>query len=193
MGKLLADFPEARWVQHDAIGRDNVRIGTEKAFGRPLNVVYDFTRADVILSLDADFLCQGPGHVRYSKDFARRRKVRVQGRDGGQAAQMNRLYVVESMPSNTGAVADHRLALPAGLIESFARALAAELKVAGAPAPGELYDDAKAWLKPLAADLQAKGARRCSRWRSPAAHPCMPSRTRSTLSSAVSAPAGPSC
>ena len=42
-----------------------------------MNVVYDFTKADVVVSLDADFLCAGPGQVRYSKDFATRRKVRV--------------------------------------------------------------------------------------------------------------------
>jgi len=151
--KLLADFPEARWVQHDPINRDNVRLGTEKAFGRPLNVTYDFTNADVVLSLDADFLCQGPGHVRYSKDFARRRKVRIDTRDGASPEQMNRLYVVESMPSNTGAVADHRIALSAGLIESFARKLAAELKVDDAPSPGELPEEAKEWIKSLAKDL----------------------------------------
>ena len=162
MGKLLADFPDARWVQHDPIGRDNVRAGAVKAFGRPVNVVYDFTRADVVLSLDADFLCQGPGHVRYSKDFSRRRKVRLEVGDGGNADQRNRLYVVESMPSNTGSIADHHLGLSAGLIESFARALAAELKVPGAPAAGDLPDNARAWLKPLAADLQSEGRRgRC--------------------------------
>ena len=66
MEKLLADFPEARWVQFDPVGRDNVRLGTERRSAGRLNVVYDFTKADVVLSLDADFLCVGPGHVRYS-------------------------------------------------------------------------------------------------------------------------------
>ena len=36
---------------------------------------------------------------------------------------MNRLYVVESTPSSTGAKADHRLPVQAGEVESFARAL----------------------------------------------------------------------
>ncbi len=40
---------------------------------------------------------------------------------------MNRLYAVESTPTNTGAMADHRLRLRAAEIESFARALAREL------------------------------------------------------------------
>ena len=37
---------------------------------------------------------------------------------------MNRLYVVESTPTNTGGMADHRLSLKAGRIEGFARAVA---------------------------------------------------------------------
>ena len=36
---------------------------------------------------------------------------------------MNRLYVVEPMPTPTGAKADHRLPLRAGDIEDFAGAL----------------------------------------------------------------------
>jgi molybdopterin-containing oxidoreductase family iron-sulfur binding subunit len=54
-------------------------------------------------------------------------------------------------------VADHRLALPSSLIESFARALAAELNVTGAPPAGELDETARAWLKPLVADLRGQG------------------------------------
>ncbi len=49
---------------------------------------------------------------------------------------MNRLYVVESTPSNTGAMADHRLPLRAAEIEAFALALAAELGISWPlPAP----------------------------------------------------------
>jgi hypothetical protein len=61
-----------------------------------------FEKADVVLSLDADFLVSGPGWVRHARDFIDRRRVRR------GAAQMNRLYVVESTPTNTGAMADHR-------------------------------------------------------------------------------------
>ena len=153
IAKLLKEFPEAKWAQHDPISRENVRAGTERAFGKAMNVVYDFTKADVVLSLDADFLCSGPGHVRYSNDFASRRKVRIDSHDGGNAGKMNRLYVVESMPSNTGSIADHRLAIPSSLVESFARALAAELEVEGAPKAGDLPERVKAWIKPLADDL----------------------------------------
>lgn len=154
IGKLLKEFPSAKWVQFDPTGRDNVREGIQKAFGQALNITYDFTKADVILALDADFLCTGPGHVRYSRDFASRRKVRKDSHDGIKPEQMSRLYAVECMPTNTGASADHRLALTSGQIESFARELAKELGVSGVPAAGPLSESAKAWIKPLADDLR---------------------------------------
>ena len=40
---------------------------------------------------------------------------------------MNRLYMVESTPTLTGAKADHRLALRPSEIESFAREIAMKL------------------------------------------------------------------
>jgi molybdopterin-containing oxidoreductase family iron-sulfur binding subunit len=162
--KLLADFPQARWAQYDAAGRAGAREGARKAFGRPLNVTYDFNKADVILALDADFLTAIPGADRYSRDFADRRKIRADGKDakeieaaskkeGVKADQLNRLYAVECMPTPTGSVADHRLAMKSSRVEAFARALAAELGVAGAPAAGTLTEEERSWLKPLAADL----------------------------------------
>ncbi len=51
---------------------------------------------------------------------------------------MNRLYSVESTPTNTGAMADHRLRMRASDIEGFARALAHELGVSGVAGPSSL-------------------------------------------------------
>ncbi len=71
------------------------------AFGEVVETRYDLSKADVIVSLDADFLYAGfPGSTRYMRDFAATRNP-----DGN----MNRLYVVESTPSSTGMKADHRI------------------------------------------------------------------------------------
>jgi MoCo/4Fe-4S cofactor protein with predicted Tat translocation signal len=126
---LLEQYPAARWHQYEAVSRDAVRAGARLAFGADLEVRYDFTRADVILTLDSDPLFEAPGSVRYARDFAERRRVRK-----GGTASMNRLYAVESSPTITGAMADHRLPLRAGRIEAVARAVAAGLGVAGAAA-----------------------------------------------------------
>ena len=143
--ELLTEFPSAKWHQYEPAGRDNVRAGARLAFGEPVETHYRFDKADVILALDADFLCSHPSSLRYARDFAAKRRVA-----GGQA-EMNRLYVVESTPSNTGATADHRLSLRASEIENFARVVARRIGVA-VPATSELnYAD---WIAALAGELQ---------------------------------------
>ena len=74
-----------------------------QAFGQPVNTYYDFSNANVVVSLDSDFLASGPASLRYARQFAARRRVR------GDHTKMNRLYVVEPMPTPTGTKADHRL------------------------------------------------------------------------------------
>src|SRR5262249_45762279 len=121
LGQLLKEYPEAKWHQYEPACRDNVKQGAHLAFDQIVETRYRFDRADVILSLDANFLASMPGSVRYAREFSGRRRVR----DG--QSEMNRLYVVESTPSITGAKADHRWSSRAGEIERVARATAAAL------------------------------------------------------------------
>ncbi len=108
--------PQAKWHVYEPVNRDNVLEGAKLAFGQPAETRYDFSKADVIVSLDADFLYAGfPGFARYARDFAKRRNP--------DAGEMNRLYVVESTPSSTGAKADHRLPVRAADIEPFASSI----------------------------------------------------------------------
>jgi molybdopterin-containing oxidoreductase family iron-sulfur binding subunit len=109
--------------------------------------LYRFDKADVVVALDADFLGFGPGAVRYSKDFSSRRRI------GTPTEELNRLYAVEPIPTITGAQADHRLALKAREVQSFAGALAAAI---GAGSGGsDLSGDAKTkWVPAIAKDLQ---------------------------------------
>jgi molybdopterin-containing oxidoreductase family iron-sulfur binding subunit len=122
MAVVLQKFPEARWHVHEPISRESARAGARLAFGDPLHCYYRFDQADVFLSLDADFLGSGPGQLRYVRDFMAKRKQKP-----GEPPAMNRLYVIESTPTLTGAKADHRWSLRPSQIERFARALAAEL------------------------------------------------------------------
>ena len=116
---FLKNYPQAKWHVYEPINRDNVLEGAKLAFGQPVETRYDFSKADVIVSLDADFLYAGfPGNVKYICDFAGRRDP-----DG----KMNRLYVIESTPSSTGAKADHRLPMHAGQVEQFGQLMLATL------------------------------------------------------------------
>ncbi len=146
--KVLAAFPDAKWYQYESAGRDAAREGSKLAFGEYANAVYRVDKAQVILALDADFLCTGPGAVRYARDFARGRNP------DGPAGAMNRLYAVEATPTNTGAMADHRLRLRAGEIQSFTRALAQQLGVDVAAGAAISSQVPSAWIPALAQDLK---------------------------------------
>ena len=142
---LLAQYPEAKWYQWEPARADGVREGAKLAFGRNVNTVYEVEKANVIVSLDADFLASGPGHIAYAKQFARRRKL------NGPNDTMNRLYVVEPTPSVTGSSADHRLPLRSSDVELFARALGGKLGIGpGAALSGE----AAKWVDAVAKELQ---------------------------------------
>jgi molybdopterin-containing oxidoreductase family iron-sulfur binding subunit len=149
--ELLAQFPEARWHQYEPVGRENSRAGARLAFGEDVNAGYNLEAADVILSLDSDFLCTGPGCLRYARQFAKRRRVE------GERAEMNRLYVVESTPSNTGMMADHRLPLRASEIEGVARAVAAQLGIGAAGASPVAVP--AGWVEAVGRDLQVHRGR----------------------------------
>lgn len=152
MRKVLAQFPQAKWHVYEPGGRDGARGGAQLAFGEPVNAVYRFENATVVLSLDADFLTNGPGSTRYARDFMQKRRLT----DGSK--EMNRLYMVESTLTTTGAKADHRLPLRAVEIDSFARAVAANLGV-NAGAPGALSDEARKMAAAVASDLKANAGK----------------------------------
>jgi molybdopterin-containing oxidoreductase family iron-sulfur binding subunit len=149
MRVFLGKFPQAKWHVHEPYGPYNAREGARLAFGKNVNAVYRVDQADVIVALDSDFLCSGDGSVRYSREFADRRRIE------SPQSSMNRLYSVESTPTNTGAMADHRLPLRASQVEGFARALAAAVSGAeSSAASGEASGVPPKWLAALARDLQ---------------------------------------
>jgi molybdopterin-containing oxidoreductase family iron-sulfur binding subunit len=151
---VLAHYPSAKWHQWDPASRDNARGGAKLAFGEYVETQYHFDQADVIVSLDADFLAAGPGSLRYARQFAARRKP-------ADAERMNRLYAIECMPTATGARADHRLPLRPSQAEAAARRLASAISVAGVQ-PGGAADfnpAAQKFLDAVATDLQAHRGR----------------------------------
>jgi molybdopterin-containing oxidoreductase family iron-sulfur binding subunit len=152
---LLAALPNAKWHQYDPAGRDNVREGTKLAFGQYANTVYHFDKADVVLSLDSDFLSCGPASLRYARDFASKRRL-TEGKN-----QMSRLYVVESTATNTGSVADHRLAMKPSEVTWFAKALArgfgAQSDFSGLPQSEPMKPEHQKWIEAIDADLRKHG------------------------------------
>ncbi len=140
-------WPKAKLVQYDP-----AIAGTWLEDG--LSVQYDLSQADVIVSLDADFLSGAsyPGFHKLVRDYAERRKQPENG--------MNRLYAVESTPTTTGMKAEHRLGLRASEIPAFAAELAAAVGVPGVSAPSYAWtEEQKKFLAALAADLKANAGK----------------------------------
>jgi molybdopterin-containing oxidoreductase family iron-sulfur binding subunit len=139
---VQAKYPKAKLVQYDP-----AIAGTALASG--LNVQYDLAQADVIVSLDADFLSGAgfPGFHKLVRQYAERRK---------SPEKLNRLYAIESTPTTTGLKAEHRLGLRASEIPAFTAALAQAVGVPGMSVPNYVFTVEQAkFLAALAKDLKA--------------------------------------
>ena len=144
---VQAAYPKTKLVQYDP-----ALAGTWLAKG--VNLQYSLDQADVIVSLDADFLSGAgfPGFHKLVRDYAGRRKQPENG--------MNRLYAVESSPTTTGLKAEHRLGLRASEIPAFTAALASALGVAGVQAPTYAWTpEQQKFLTALAKDLKANAGK----------------------------------
>ena len=123
--------------------------------------VLHLDKADVIVSFDRDFLGDDAAMIRNSRGFASKRSP-LTTKEG-----MNRLYMVESTLSLTGAKADHRIAMAPGGIATVAAALASALgvaksaadRIAGqmAGAAGEMTAETSKFVAELAKDLKGEG------------------------------------
>ena len=162
-------MPEARWHVYSPVSQANRAEGATLAFGSSVVPRYHFEKAEVVLSLDCDFLGLEEEGTRHHRGFSRARLGE------GTKPTMNRLYVVESQFSITGGMADHRLRLPSSQVAAYARALARELMLSEkvVPAPGSpqaalrqvlgpaqpsvAFD--RQWVREVAADLRASAGK----------------------------------
>ena len=148
----LADrFADVQWVTYRPEGDPAAVLGLHAAFGRTLRPVYDFSGAQVIVSMDADFL--GPtahDFAQATHSFARGRKI------SSPLDAISRLYVAESTYSVTGGMADHRKRMRSVDMAGLASDLAARLGV-GSGSPGAFASDP--FLVAVAEDLALAGSR----------------------------------
>ncbi len=147
--------PQAKWYFHDPVGLRAAEEAASLAFGQPVKPLYHLDRADVVLSLDCDFLGDEEDVQKHIQQFAQRRTIE------SPQDSLNRLYLAESLMTVTGFQADHRLRIAGSQIMALALAIA---KAAGAegvdgsqwPAPAGV--DPK-WITACADDLKAHRGR----------------------------------
>jgi len=151
--RILGLMPKAQWVQWESLSRDNAMLGAKMAFGSSHRTHLDLDKAKVIVSLDDDMFGSHPARLRLARDWAKHRKPE----DG----DMNRMYVVESRFTSTGASADHRLPVRAEQVKAFAMALEGAVKAglgqgkAGAKKGFLSTGKASKFVDAIAADLVA--------------------------------------
>ena len=159
--ELEKAFPRTTWCVYEPGQSDAQNYATRASFGENVRLIPRFDRADVVLALDSDFLDCGEGDLASARAFTARRRVKSPG------DSMNRLYVVENRFTVTGAMADHRLRLPASQVPIFTYLLAGKIGaltkesglmsfLGGLTAPGGTPEFNEQWLTELAADLVAK-------------------------------------
>ena len=148
------NYPQAKFVQYDPVNRDSHYRASKQAFGQFVDAQYKLDQADVIVSLDADFLggAHFPGFHKLARDYAQKRQA------GAGTDQMNRLYVVETVTTTTGFKAEHRLAVKPSQMAAFAQSLAA-LSARAERASGNWSDHDSKYLQGVAADLKASGGK----------------------------------
>ena len=139
---VQAAWPKAKLVQYDP-----AIAGTALEGG--VSTQYSLADADVIVSLDADFLSGAafPGFHKLVRQYAERRK---------DPEKLNRLYAIESTPTTTGLKAEHRLGLRASEIPAYAAELAKAVGVTGVEASAYSWtNEQKKLLAALVKDLKA--------------------------------------
>ncbi len=149
-------FPKASWLVYEPINDINSLTAIKNLTGKSLRPLYHCDKADIIVSLDADFMQTETESLTAAQGFTSGRKIT------SPEDKMNRLYVVESGYSITGAMADHRMKLKSSEIGRLLWALAEELKSRGiridVPEPKLEINFDSNWLVALADDLiKARG------------------------------------
>jgi len=142
--QIATELPGAKWIQYEAVNNDNAMAGAKMAFGSAAQAVYHLDKAERILSLDADIF--SGFNVGYLKDYAAGKKWSADKKD------INRLYVIETTASLTGAKADHRLAVKPSQLAEIAKAVAQRVGVAGAVSN---FSGNTQWIDAMARDLVA--------------------------------------
>ncbi|MBJ6125710.1 TAT-variant-translocated molybdopterin oxidoreductase [Microvirga splendida] len=127
IGQARQLFPHAQWHVFSPVDDVNRQTAARAAFGRDVDLVYDLTQADTIVTLGGDLFAEEPGHIRYAADYQARRRA--------PDRELPQLVAVETRTSLVGARADERIPLRPREFETFAEALAAAVETGTVP-PG---------------------------------------------------------
>jgi MoCo/4Fe-4S cofactor protein with predicted Tat translocation signal len=139
-------MPKAKFFTHDPLDSGAHVAAASQVFGQNVKPTFRYDKAEIIVSLDCDFLGTEEELGANIRRFAASRRIET------PADNINRLYVIESLMTLTGANADHRLRVPSSSLVKVASALASAAGVSGVSAEALSGDVAK-WVAECAKDL----------------------------------------
>ena len=144
--RIQKRWPKARWYAFDGVDNENAIAGSKIAFGGVFRESLDLSKANVIVSLDRDFLHGEENSMGVSRGYAASRIRTGDGAKFAAGSTMSRLYVAESNMTLTGGAADHRFCVKSSQIGGFAAKIAERVfaKLAPADAAKVAADVAKA-------------------------------------------------
>ncbi len=102
INQLLAKYPGSRHVTYDAVSYTGLLLANEACFGKKAIPSYHFDKANVIVSLQADFLGTWLSPVEFARQYAAGKKLNE------QKPEMSKHIHFESVASLTGSNADEK-------------------------------------------------------------------------------------
>lgn len=97
-----AKYPTTRHVTFDAVSYNGITSANEQMFGKKAIPSYDFSKAQVIVGIGADFLGTWVSPVEFTKQYVKNRKV------SKEQPAMSKHWQFESLMTITGGKADKR-------------------------------------------------------------------------------------
>ena len=151
ISEFLAKYPGSRHVQYDAVSYSGMLQANQATIGKRAIPAYQFDKANVIVSLGADFLGTWLTPVEFARQYSYGRKI------DETKLEMSKHYQFESHLSMTGASADERFTHRPS--ETGAVALALLAAVGGSATAPSLDPALTKAIQKVAADLKANNGK----------------------------------
>ncbi|HEY9487034.1 MAG TPA: TAT-variant-translocated molybdopterin oxidoreductase [Chryseosolibacter sp.] len=102
MARFIAKYPTTRHIQYDQVSQYGMLKANEESFGTAIIPSYDFSKANTIVSIGADFIGSWGATIENSKQYGQSREV------SETKKEMSRHFQFETILTITGANADYR-------------------------------------------------------------------------------------
>lgn len=105
IAEFSAKYPTTQVVTYDTVSYKGIVEANRASFGKAVVPTYAFNKADMVVGIGADFLCNWLSPVEHAIQYSEKRKLNAEEK------VMSRHVQIESLLTNTGANADKRIAL----------------------------------------------------------------------------------